>query len=194
MNNDLIREFSLSYPSQISRYIMERELKQANARLNILKWKPNDGMIYLRELESKGLNPSSIKTKVLRLSKFYSWLIENGHYKGINPIPVKSIPKFRESRTPQALTHAETVKLLKSVPSATWIGCRDRFALALMLIHGLRIGTVCNMEWDHIEKSGRDWIIKTKGKGGVYSSRILRPDVADLMKKFYFKTFRQELK
>lgn len=194
MNTDPILEFSQSYPSPASRYIMEREIRQANGWLAVNKWKPTDGMAYLRGLEEKGLSPSSIKTKCLRVAKFFSWMIESGYYKGPNPIPIKSLPKFRDARCPQALTKSEATKLMKQPAAVHWIGCRDRFALSLMLIHGIRIGSVSKLCWSDVERQGNSWIIKTKNKGNVYSSKVLRPDVADLMKKYYLKTYHTELK
>ena len=114
---------------------------------------------------------------------------KNKHLKCTNPIDTRILPKFRDDRSPVALTIDETQKLLKQIPRANFIGCRDRSAISLMLVHGLRINTVCNIKWSDFEKRGDTYFIHTKSKGNVMTSRPLRTDVASQLLKLYEKTY-----
>lgn len=188
-----IELYSESLPSPTSRYVLYRELIAANSWCDLLKWDEATGVRYIRYLESKGLSPSSIKTKAERISRYFNWLLETGRWKKSNPINKRLIPKFRDERPPQALTAEETKLFLKQIPQATWIGCRDKVAATLMIANGLRIGSVCNIMWSDLEIKSGEMFLHLKSKGNVLSSRQLRADVANQIKKLYFKTYGEHL-
>ena len=152
-------------------------------------WNETTGIKFIRSLELKGLTPGSIKTKAQRIKRFFEWAIKNKHLECTNPIDNRILPKFRDDRSPVALTIDETQKLLKQIPRANFIGCRDRSAISLMLVHGLRINSVCGIKWSDFEKRGDTYFIHIKTKGNVMTSRPLRSDVANQLLKFYEKTY-----
>ncbi|MBC7457486.1 MAG: tyrosine-type recombinase/integrase [Bdellovibrionaceae bacterium] len=191
--NELIKRYSDGLPSAVSRYVLYRELTTADEWTPLYKWIEATGIQYIRSLELKGLSPGSIKTKAQRIKRFFDWAVKNKHLKCVNPIDTRILPKFRDDRSPVALTIDETQKLLKQIPRANFIGCRDRSAISLMLVHGLRINTVCNIKWSDVEKRGDTYFIHTKSKGNVMTSRPLRPDVAKQLLKLYEKTYGVQL-
>ena len=191
--SDLIKLYSEGLPSPVSRYIIYRELIAAHEWSKLGKWHEQTGINYIRSLEIKNLSPSTIKTKALRVKRFFTWAIKNKHLKGANPIDDRFLPKFRDDRSPQALTIDETQKLLKQIPYATWIGSRDKAAITLMLVHGFRINTVCQMKWSDLERRGDTYYMHTKSKGNVMTSRPIRTDVIEQLKKLHFKTYGKHL-
>lgn len=187
-----IANYSQGFPSATSRYVIYRELIRANAWYELKNWDESVGLKYIRYQEDKGLSPFSIKIKAERVSRYFDWLIKNKNFKKSNPINKRFVPKFRDERTPQALTIDETKLFLKQIPQATWIGCRDKTAISLMLVNGLRIGSVCSLRWSDIEMKNNQMQINIKSKGNVMSTRQLRPDVVEQLKKLYLKTYGEK--
>ena len=185
----LIKTYSEGLPSPVSRYVLYRELTTANDWCDVTRWNELKGITYIRSLEAKGLSPGFVKTKAQRVKRFFDWAIKNKHLKILNPIDNRLMPKFRDDRSPQALTTDETNQFVKKIPSATWIGCRDKSAISLMLVHGLRINSVCTLKWSDLEKRSDGFYIHIKSKGNVMTSRPLRGDVTNQLLKLYKKTY-----
>lgn len=182
-----IDSYSLGFPSENTRYVTRLELIGANKVSPLSKWTVDYGTKYIRSLQSK-VSPSSLIVKGRRLHGYFNWEIRQGLRSGLNPIDPRVLPKVRNTRSPQVLNENEINQLIKKIPKATWTGLRDHTAISLMLICGYRISTVTALNWCDLQKQNGDWVLNTKSKGNVYSSRKMRPDLVKLLLKYKAQT------
>ena len=188
-----IENYINTIPGAATRAVALRELNFVNKVKPLNQWRSEDAISHLRGVQQK-LQPSTVSLRMNRLRCFFNYMIENKIYSGANPISKKIIPKYRDICEPQVLTKNEVDLFIKQIPKNTWLGNRDRCAVAMQLIHGLRVGSVLAMNWDDLEQRGQDWFLYTRGKGLVTGSRKLRPDVVRQLSKFHKLTFGMELK
>jgi integrase len=181
-----INSYCARFPSSASRASIQSELRQANVYYPLVKWTEAIFQERLRELQSH-LKPQSVILKFQRLHRFFDWEIEQG-FRRKNPIRLESLPKHRNMRAPNALTHKEVVRLYDVIPGRSWIGLRDRLAVSLMLVHGYRISSIIGLNWDDFQKRNDGFYIATSAKNGVEQSRRVRMDVQKVFEKFERKT------
>lgn len=181
-----INSYCGRFPSSASRASIQSELRQAQAYHPLSKWTEAVFQKRLRELQGQ-LKAQSVILKFQRLHRFFAWEIEQG-FRQKNPIRLESLPKHRNMRAPNALTHKEVVRLYDVIPGRSWIGLRDRLAVSLMLVHGYRISSIIGLNWDDFQKRSDGFYIATSGKNGVEQSRRVRMDVQKVFEKFERKT------
>jgi integrase len=181
-----INSYCARFPSSASRASIQSELKQAQAYRPLPKWTETVFQERLRELQGQ-LKVQSVILKFQRLHRFFDWEIEQG-FRRKNPIRLESLPKHRNMRAPNALTHKEVVRLYDTIPGRTWIGLRDRLAVSLMLVHGYRISSIIGLNWNDFQKRNDGFHIATSAKNGVEQSRRVRTDVQKVFEKFERKT------
>ena len=182
-NEKRILTYCDSFPSETTRYVTRLELLKANRVKPLSQWASEFANKYIRSLEPQ-VSPASLLVKGRRLHGYFNWEIRNGYRKGLNPIDCRTLPKNRDKRSPQVLTESEIQKMLSKIPRATWLGTRDRAAISMMLLCGFRISTVTALNWSDLEKRNDGWVLHTKAKGNVRSSRLVRPDLAKLLLKY----------
>jgi site-specific recombinase XerC len=180
----LIDAQSVTLSSVTYRQIHSRELKKIAS--DFFPFPSTEGAILsvIRTWEKQGIKASTIKTRLSRLNVFYNWAVKHGHFKA-NPVNLKFAPKVNDQRAPQGLTKGEVDLLLKQIPKSTWMGKRDRLALALMITNGYRISTVVNIKWNDFYYEGEDLYINTWEKGNKLTTKRIRPDVAKMVHDFY---------
>lgn len=174
------------FPSEASRASLRSELVQAHRYYPLPRW--TEGVFHerLRELQTT-LKTQSVVLKFQRLHRFFEWEIEHGHRRQ-NPVRLESLPKHRNMRAPNALTHKEVQRLYTVMPRRSWIGLRDRLAVSLMLVHGYRISTIAGMNWEDFDRRFDGLHVKTSAKNGVQQSHRVRMDVQKVFEKFERKT------
>lgn len=182
-----IQTYCNGLPSASSRYVTFRDLTRANAYKPLSKWTEADSLAYIRKLETR-LKASTVLVQGRKLHAYFQWECDSIKRKQ-NPVVLKSLPKARDQRKPDALTASETHQLLKKVPKSTWLGARDRLAIALMLINGYRISTVTSLRWSDLEKRAEGWFLHTTGKGGVQTTRLVRSDLIQEFNRYHKLTF-----
>jgi site-specific recombinase XerD len=181
-----INAYCERFPSAASRASVRSELRQAHGYLPLSEWTESTFQSRLRELQGR-LKTQSVILKFQRLHRFFTWEIEQGNRRN-NPIRLESLPRHRNMRAPNALTHNEVQRLYKMIPASSWIGLRDRLAMSLMLVHGYRISTIVGMNWTDFETRGDGFYVSTSAKNGVLQSRRVRADVQRIFDKFERKT------
>ena len=125
-------------------------------RAHVIAWRKN--------LESRGLSPSSIRRKLSALSSLFDYLCEHNAVLG-NPVDGVKRPSAdnNEGATP-ALGDAQARKLLDAPPADTLKGLRDRAILAKPLYHGIRREELCRLKVGDIQSRQGVWHLRIEGK------------------------------
>src|SRR5712691_2970542 len=120
---------------------------RAVTRAHVIAWRKN--------LESRGLSPSSIRRKLSALSSLFDYLCEHNAVLG-NPVDgVKRPPADNNEGATPALGDAQARKLLDAPPADTLKGMRDRAILGKPLSHGIRREEWCKVAGArHAETAG----------------------------------------
>ena len=188
---EIIESYCWTLPEKSTRYVTSKELLIAHKFKALPYWTEEDAVRYFRSQEDR-IAKSTINVRGRRLSAFFNFCIRKRTLDS-NPVVSKTLPKVRDLTVPKTLTSKECDLLFKKIPKHTWMGHRDRLALALMLINGHRVSTVANINWDDLEHRSDGWVLRTSAKGGVIRHSKLRPDVVHLFNQFHLKTFGRSL-
>jgi integrase/recombinase XerD len=110
---------------------------RAVTRAHLIAWR--------KDMETRGLLPSSIRRKLAAMSSLFDYLCERNAVAG-NPVDGVKRPMANgnEGSTP-ALGDAQARKLLDAPPADTLKGARDRAILATLLYHGIRREELCRL-------------------------------------------------
>jgi integrase/recombinase XerD len=127
-------------------------------RAHVIAWR--------KDLEARGLSPSSIRRKLSALSSLFDYLCERNAVSG-NPVDGVKRPMANgnEGSTP-ALGDAQARKLLETPPADTLKGARDRAILATLLYHGLRHEELCGLRVRDIQSRQGVMHSRVRGKRG----------------------------
>ena len=127
---------------------------------------------YLANLETRGLQRTSIRRRASVIRRFYRFLEREGVV-ARNPAELLTLPKGR-SRLPKVLKPVEVGRLLLEAETATvphsgeaprpeaW---RDLALVEVLYDAGLRAGEACALVLDDLDLA-RGWLRVEKGKGG----------------------------
>ena len=117
---------------------------------------------YVVELRATKLSSSSVAGYVRALLVFMNWSYGQGY---LTKDPSKILKRVRErQRVPDPLTDLEIKLLMNNLPNPkTFIGCRNRVALMLMLDSGLRVGELSGIRVKDVHMNDRE--IRVLGKG-----------------------------
>jgi site-specific recombinase XerD len=119
-----------------------------------------------KDLEARGLSPSSIRRKLSALSSLFDYLCERNAVSG-NPVDGMKRPMANgnEGSTP-ALGDAQARKLLETPPADTLKGARDRAILATLLYHGICREELCGLRVKDIQSRQGVMHFRIRGKRG----------------------------
>src|ERR1700757_3553766 len=125
-------------------------------RSHIISWR--------KDMERRGLAPSSIRRKLSALSSLFDYLCERNAVTG-NPVDGVKRPMANgnEGSTP-ALGDAQARRLLEAPSADTLKGVRDRAILATLLYHGLRREELCGLRVKDIQSRQGVVHFRIKGK------------------------------
>jgi integrase/recombinase XerD len=126
------------------------------ARAHVIAWR--------KHLESRELEPSSIRRKLSALSSLFDYLCERNAVAG-NPVDGVKRPMANnnEGSTP-ALGDAQARRLLEAPAPNTLKGVRDRAILATLLYHGIRREELCMLRLRDIQSRQGVMHFRIKGK------------------------------
>ena len=127
-------------------------------RAHVIAWR--------KDLEARGLSPSSIRRKLSALSSLFDYLCERNAVSG-NPVDGVKRPMANgnEGSTP-ALGDAQARKLLEAPPADTLKGVRDRAILATLLYHGMRREELCGLRVKDMQSRQGVMHFRVRGKRG----------------------------
>lgn len=127
---------------------------------------------YLANLETRGLQRTSIRRRASVIRRFYRFCEREGIVQA-NPAELLTLPKGR-SRLPKVLKAAEVGRMLLHAeartdtegpdgpPPEAW---RDLALVEVLYDAGLRAGEACSLRIDEVDLA-RGWIRVEQGKGG----------------------------
>ena len=136
-------------------------------RSHIISWR--------KDMERRGLAPSSIRRKLSALSSLFDYLCERNAVTG-NPVDGVQRPMTNgnEGSTP-ALGTVQARKLLEAPAADTLKGVRDRAILATLLYHGMRREELCGLRVKTCTADRASCIFASKASGPKSaSSRLTR--------------------
>jgi integrase len=132
------------------------EMRQVT-RSHLIAWR--------KDLERRGLAPSSIRRKLASVASLFDHLCE---VNAVSHNPVRGVkrPKVdaNEGKTP-ALGDGQARALLEAPPSDTLKGKRDRAILATFLHHGLRCDELCGLRVCDLQSHQGVPHLRVLGKG-----------------------------
>jgi site-specific recombinase XerD len=125
-------------------------------RSHVIAWR--------KDMERRGLAPSTIRRKLSALSSLFDYLCERNAVIG-NPVDGVKRPMANgnEGSTP-ALGDVQARKLLEAPPAGTLKGVRDRAILATLLYHGIRREELCGLRVKDLHSRQGVMHFRVKGK------------------------------
>jgi site-specific recombinase XerD len=170
--------------------------------LSLATIRPYDVSLYI---ETRGLTHSApdVKQQLAAVRMLFDWLI-TGQVTPSNPASAVRGPKHvvKTGKTP-VLEGDEWRKLLKSIPTDTVRGLRDRALIATLTYSFARIGAALKMKVEDLRPRGSAWTIRLHEKGGkehampchhslaeALHAYIAAAGIGDDRKGFLFRTSR----
>lgn len=120
------------------------------------------------ELKTRGFEPQTVKQQLAALRHLFDWLV-TGHVVATNPAAFVRGPKFSYSKgkTP-ILTPEEARRLLRSIPTDTVVGLRDRALIGMMIYTFARISAALNMNVKDVYPKQESVWVRLHEKGGKH--------------------------
>ena len=127
-------------------------------RSHIIAWR--------KTLESRALEPATVRRKLSALSSLYDFLCESNAVP-FNPADGVKRPNMgsNEGKSP-ALGDEQARAILEAPDTSTLKGVRDRAILSTLLFHGLRRAELCSLAVGDVHSRRGVIHFKVKGKGG----------------------------
>jgi site-specific recombinase XerD len=125
--------------------------------------------------EAARVSPSTVHAHYRALSAFFRWLMARGLL-AADPLATVPPPKVPR-RQPRRTSLEEYDRLLAAIPVDTWIDLRDRLAIAVLFLAGLRAGEVVGLSVEDFDLAARLLVVRA-GKGGDDRLVPLLPAVA----------------
>ncbi|MEA3641545.1 MAG: tyrosine-type recombinase/integrase [Lamprobacter sp.] len=118
------------------------------------------------ELRTRTYEAQSVKQKLSALRHLFDWLV-TGHVLSTNPASFVRGPKFSytQGKTP-ILTPTEARQLLRSIPTETLVGLRDRALIGLMVYTFARISAALTMNVKDVYRKQETLWVRLHEKGG----------------------------
>ena len=142
-------------------------------RQQVLDWK--------RELESAGRSTLTVDSYITAVRLFYRYCARRGYYTDITQ-GVRSATKYKGYRK-LSLTREEAITLLDSIDTTRTTGKRDKLAIAMMLMLGLRTCELERMNVGDIESAydTRVVMVQRKGRHDKSEAVALTPYLDELL-------------
>lgn len=142
---------------------------------------------YIRYIEARGLAPRSVRERMIRLNKFYGWLIKFKWRKD-NPVDLGVLPRVRDRREPKCPELSELLKLLKTLKVSPQPELRNSCCMALLYFQALRSCEVVALRRCDVEQVEGKLRIMIHGKGNHLSHQACFPQTEKLLRIYLKKT------
>ena len=121
---------------------------------------------WRKDLDSKSLEPATIRRKLSAISSLFDFLCESNAV-AFNPADGVKRPSLRsnEGKSP-ALSDERAKAILEAPPPDTLKGIRDRAILSTLLFHGLRRAELCSLKIGDVQERRGVVHFRVEGKGG----------------------------
>lgn len=129
---------------------------------------------YKAGQQTAGVAPATINRRLAALSRFFKWVVSQGHVAQDPTVMVKSVRQERQR--PKGLDETELRRLLRAVHRSGHK--RDIALVELLAGTGLRVSEAVNLKRKDIQLSSRSGlVIVRRGKGGVHREVPLTTEV-----------------
>ena len=169
-------------------YAVERFLGWCDARgLDLHQIAPGVVGEYMRALLTRTGAPPSKPTRKLHLAAirhFFDRLVVR-HVVILNPAASVRGPKHAvsEGKTP-AISPDQARQVLRSIPSGTLVGLRDRAIIGVLIYTAARAGAVARLRLADFYTDGRQWFLRFDEKGGKVRDIPARHDLEGFIREY----------
>ena len=126
------------------------------------------------------------KNQYIRAVKhLFKWLNSEGIYPNIAD-NIKGFKVIADNTKKDAFSEQEIKKIIDDIDTSSVIGKRDKAIILLMLVGGLRITEIHNMDIQDIEIKNNEYIINIMGKGHTEKDnyiKVIKP-IYDVLKEY----------
>lgn len=126
------------------------------------------------------------KNQYIRAVKhLFKWLSNEGIYNNVAS-GIKGFKVRADNTKKDAFTESAIKKIINDIDTTSVIGKRDKAIILLMLVGGLRISEIYNMDIKDIEIKDNEYIINIMGKGHTEKDeyiKIIKP-IYDVLKEY----------
>jgi len=136
------------------------------------------------ELKTRSYEAQSVKQQLAALRHLFDWLV-TGHVLHTNPASFVRGPKFSYTRgkTP-ILTPNEARRLIRSIPTDTLTGLRDRALIGLMIYTFARVSAAVGMNVKDVYQKQETLWVRLHEKGGKYHEMPCQHNLKDWLKAY----------
>jgi site-specific recombinase XerD len=147
---------------------------------------------WRQDLQSRSLEPSSVRRKLSALASLFDYLCESNAVP-YNPADGVKRPNAgaSEGKSP-ALSDAEAKAILNAPQHDTLKGLRDRAILSVLLYHGLRRAELCALSVGAIESRRGVLHFAVEGKGGKLRFVPIHPQTLECIHLYLAKAGHNE--
>ena len=142
---------------------------------------------YLQHLQTRTGSPASKPTQKLHLAAirhFFDRLVVR-HVVILNPAASVRGPKHAvsEGKTP-AVSPDQARRVLRSIPTGTLVGLRDRAIIGVLIYTAARAGAVARLRLADFYTDGRQWFFRFDEKGGKVRDIPVRHDLEGFLREY----------
>ncbi|MFH1616009.1 MAG: tyrosine recombinase XerC [Planctomycetota bacterium] len=127
----------------------------------LLQVETNNIRSFLAMLNEKKYSKATAARKLATLRSFYKFLVKR-NYIASNPVTVVRTPK-QEKKLPKYLEYQDIQRLMRVIPTDSWLGARDRAILETIYSTGIRVSELVALNMDDIDFLGE--VVHVRGKG-----------------------------
>ena len=148
--------------------------------------KVEDVLAWRKSMETRGLAPHTISTKLATLSALFAYFRDYGIIDR-NPATTKMVPRPEQplqSPKGRALSVKEVRYLLYTINRDNPTDLRDLAIIYAILRLSLRVSEICHLKISDIKREGKHWVIDYKSKGGRKERQPLPKDVKQVIDNY----------
>ena len=136
------------------------------------------------ELKTRSFEPQTVKQQLAALRHLFDWLV-TGHVLHANPASFVRGPKFSyaKGKTP-ILTPNEARRLIRSIPTDTVVGLRDRALIGLMIYTFARVSAAVNMDVKDVYPKQEFLWVRLHEKGGKHHEMPCQHNLKDCLREY----------
>lgn len=146
------------------------------------------------EMKTRTSAPQTVKQQLAALRHVFDWLV-TGHILHTNPAAFVRGPKFSytKGKTP-ILTIHEARRLIRSIPTDTLVGLRDRALIGVMIYTFARISAALKMDVKDVYPKQESLWVRLHEKGGKYHEMPCQHNLKLWLKEYIEAADLQEAK
>jgi site-specific recombinase XerD len=136
------------------------------------------------EFKTRSFEPQTVKQQLAALRHLFDWLV-TGHVLHTNPASFVRGPKFSytKGKTP-ILTPNEARRLIRSIPTDTVVGLRDRALIGLMIYTFARVSAAVQMNVKDVYPKQESLWVRLHEKGGKHHEMPCQHNLKDWLREY----------